>query len=84
LSILAEIVQVRKTESVRIEQNKPADSKPNQLEVIDPVCGMSVEPSQAKYSSEYRRETYYFCCAGCKQEFDVHPENYLAASLPSP
>jgi xanthine dehydrogenase accessory factor len=84
LSILAEIVQVRKTEPARIERNQPADSKQNQLEAIDPVCGMSVEPSQAKYASEYRGETYYFCCAGCKQEFDVHPENYLAASLPSP
>jgi YHS domain-containing protein len=50
-----------------------------QVEAIDPVCGMSVDPAEASYVSEYRGEKYYFCCGGCKQTFDAHPENYLAS-----
>jgi xanthine dehydrogenase accessory factor len=84
LSILAEIVQVRKTEPARIELTKPSESNPARLEAIDPVCGMSVEPGISKYVSEYRGETYYFCCAGCQQEFDLHPENHLAIAVPGP
>jgi len=78
LSILAEIVQVRKTEPAHIKADKSLGDNRRQVETIDPVCGMSVEPSKASYVSEYRGEKYYFCCGGCKQTFDAHPENYLA------
>ena len=84
LSILAEIVQVRKTEPPRSELNKPSERKQTRPEAIDPVCGMSVEPGISEYVSEYRGETYYFCCAGCQQEFDLHPGNHLAIAVPSP
>ena len=84
LSILAEIVLVRKTEPARIEQNTVPEERRIQPGANDPVCGMSVEPGEAKYVSEYRGETYYFCCAGCKEEFDVHPENHLVISAPAP
>ena len=79
LSVLAEIVQVRKTEPAHIKADKILGDDQPQIEAIDPVCGMSVEPSKANYVSEYRGEKYYFCCGGCKQAFDAHPENYLAA-----
>jgi len=78
LSILAEIVQVRKTEPAHIKADKSLGDNRRQVETIDPVCGMSVELSKADYISEYRGEKYYFCCGGCKQTFDAHPENYLA------
>jgi YHS domain-containing protein len=79
LSILAEIVQVRKTEPAHIKADNSLGDDRRQFEAIDPVCGMSVEQSKASYVSEYRGEKYYFCCGGCKQTFDAHPENYLAA-----
>jgi xanthine dehydrogenase accessory factor len=79
LSILAEIVQVRKAEPAHMKVDKTLGNDQPQVEAIDPVCGMSVEPSGASYVSEYRGEKYYFCCGGCKQTFDAHPENYLAA-----
>jgi YHS domain-containing protein len=44
----------------------------------DPVCGMSVKISTAKYSSEYKGAKYYFCSEGCKTSFDKEPEKYLA------
>ncbi len=26
---------------------------------------------------QYQGKTYYFCCAGCPEEFDKDPEKYL-------
>lgn len=57
-------------------------------EVIDPVCGMKVDPKSAKGgASEYKGQTYYFCNPKCKTKFDHEPEKYLspqkeAANLP--
>lgn len=45
--------------------------------MIDPVCGMNVEPDQAVGESEYQGQTYYFCCEECKQLFDEDPTNYV-------
>lgn len=44
---------------------------------IDPVCKMQVDESSAVATSEYKEETYYFCCPGCKVSFDQEPEKYL-------
>jgi len=44
----------------------------------DPVCGMSVKPADARFKSEYRGKTYYFCSEGCKQKFDKEPAKYAA------
>jgi len=43
---------------------------------IDPICKMEVEEKTAKYKSEYKGKTYYFCAPGCKKEFDNNPEKY--------
>jgi YHS domain-containing protein len=43
----------------------------------DPVCGMNVDPQSAAGRSEYKGQTYYFCCPGCKASFDKDPEKYL-------
>ena len=37
--------------------------------VRDPVCGMLLEPAQATASLERDGVTYYFCAAGCRDEF---------------
>lgn len=45
----------------------------------DPVCGMSVDPKNAKGgSSVYKDQTYYFCNPKCKTKFDADPQNYLS------
>ena len=44
--------------------------------VTDPVCGMSVDPATATYSSDFGGTTYYFCSAGCKERFDREPGKY--------
>ena len=46
-------------------------------EVLDPVCGMKVDPKTAKGgASEYKGRTYYFCNPKCKTKFDHEPEKY--------
>jgi YHS domain-containing protein len=44
---------------------------------IDPVCGMEVDEALAAYQSEYMGEVYYFCSAGCKDEFDSDPQAFM-------
>ncbi len=44
----------------------------------DPVCGMNVDPAAAKFHTEYKGETYYFCSPGCKTKFEANPELYVA------
>ena len=51
---------------------------------IDPVCGMSVNPSKAAGNYEYRGETYYFCGLGCAEKFRAHPDSYLKPKEPAP
>lgn len=51
---------------------------------IDPVCGMSVDPSRAAGSSRVGDITYYFCSLSCKQRFDAEPSKYIAKKEPVP
>lgn len=44
----------------------------------DPVCGMSVDEGSAKFKSEYKGKTYYFCSGGCKTAFDKDPAKYVS------
>jgi Cu+-exporting ATPase len=48
----------------------------------DPVCGMTVDPHNAKHRADYRGHPYYFCSAGCKTKFSADPEKYLGPRTP--
>jgi Cu+-exporting ATPase len=37
---------------------------------------MQVEEESKAAQSSYRGTTYYFCSPGCKQRFDVNPQQY--------
>src|SRR6266581_3809808 len=43
---------------------------------VDPVCGMTVETGPAGRPLTRDGITYYFCCAGCRSEFESHPASY--------
>ena len=45
--------------------------------MIDPVCGMKVDPSTAAASVEFEGETYYFCSKGCAKKFSQNPASSL-------
>ena len=46
--------------------------------VIDPVCGMTVDPATSKHQSMHDGQTFHFCCGGCKAKFEAEPARYLA------
>jgi len=50
----------------------------NEQLATDPVCGMNVEIGKAA-KTEYKGETYYFCCPHCQQAFESRPQEYLEA-----
>ncbi len=45
--------------------------------IIDPVCGMTVDPATAAGSYDYQGKTYYFCATGCLTKFRQDPAYYL-------
>jgi Cu+-exporting ATPase len=55
--------------------HRPAAAPQNR--VVDPVCGMTVDPHTAKYRHEYKGHPYYFCSASCRAKFAADPARYL-------
>src|SRR4051812_16455858 len=45
--------------------------------VLDPVCGMTVDPQTAKHRHDHESHIYYFCSAGCRSKFAADPGKYL-------
>lgn len=45
--------------------------------VTDPICGMTIDPTGAAGKSTFEGQTYHFCSAGCKREFDADPRRHL-------
>lgn len=43
----------------------------------DPVCGMDVDPTTARHTSEYKGQIYYFCSLMCRKAFEDDPQQYL-------
>ncbi|HEX8151540.1 MAG TPA: heavy metal translocating P-type ATPase [Thermoanaerobaculia bacterium] len=50
--------------------------------VLDPVCGMTIDPATAAGKSEYGGRTIYFCSLGCKAKFDADPAKYAGEEKP--
>ena len=55
------------------------DKAPAKAEVKCAVMGQKVADVSKATKSEYKGKTYYFCCAGCKPEFDKNPAKYAKA-----
>jgi P-type Cu+ transporter len=45
--------------------------------VLDPVCGMTVNPATTPHHAEYKGAQYHFCGAGCRSKFIGNPLKYL-------
>jgi xanthine dehydrogenase accessory factor len=89
VSILAEIIQLHRSEkwpALRLAGVRPApessasgvgvSAATSPQEAVDPVCGMAVKVTTARYRSEGAGRTVYFCCDGCKTKFDAAPDRY--------
>ena len=57
-----------------------AGSIPPRAEAIDPVCGMTVHPDDAKYHTVHAGSDYWFCAPGCLRAFEAAPQSFAAAS----
>jgi xanthine dehydrogenase accessory factor len=77
VSILAEIIQVKKGSAPAIPGQDPTYLATVSERPTDPVCGMTVEANGSNQMSDYEGKTFYFCCAGCKQTFDKEPGKYV-------
>jgi xanthine dehydrogenase accessory factor len=78
VSILAQTIQVRRqlkrAELPKLPLIETARAK-------DPVCGMTVNVSEAKYVTDLDHQKYYFCCAHCQSSFEKEPGQFLTAGM---
>src|SRR5256885_5509213 len=66
-----------------ISTEKSETGRSETVRVVDPVCGMKVDPATAKFRSRHRDRDYFFCCGGCLAKFQTNPEKLLS-SAPTP
>ncbi|HEX4410034.1 MAG TPA: heavy metal translocating P-type ATPase [Xanthobacteraceae bacterium] len=45
--------------------------------VIDPVCGMTVDPATSPHRHVHKDHSYHFCSSGCRTKFAGDPDKYL-------
>jgi xanthine dehydrogenase accessory factor len=77
VAILAELVQVRASGGLLSTDMTGSSAPQSTTTVIDPVCGMTVEPGPSTPSARHGGAAYYFCCAGCQTSFERDPDAYL-------
>ncbi|UPG96064.1 heavy metal translocating P-type ATPase [Luteibacter aegosomatissinici] len=55
---------------------------PQAAPVIDPVCGMTVDPAKTPHHHTHEGHDYHFCGAGCRTKFMADPGKYLGPKEP--
>ena len=96
LSILAELVQVRRGTASFVASPGPAtlagvapgsgpDIAPvvDDIVLLDPVCGMTVDRAHVRHLAEHDGVVYAFCSMGCRTSFIREPTAYVTASVSS-
>lgn len=46
-------------------------------DVVDPVCGMTVDPLTSAHHADHAGMEFHFCSAGCRTKFVANPGRYL-------
>jgi P-type Cu+ transporter len=52
--------------------------------VLDPVCGMQVDPANSVGSFKYKGATYHFCGIRCLDKFKNDPDSFPPREVPQP
>ena len=52
-------------------------ARPLEKPVVDPVCGMSVDPETVKIIATIEGQNYYFCAEGCAKPLKRIPKSIL-------
>jgi xanthine dehydrogenase accessory factor len=94
LSILGELVQVRRGRASFVASPGPATmageagataapglslAAEDDIVLLDPVCGMTVEREFARHLAEHGGVVYAFCSIGCRARFMKDPTAYVPA-----
>ena len=59
----------------------PAKIAAKPAALVCPVTGDKIASvSAAAGHSTYKGKTYYFCCGGCKPEFDKDPQKFIKSA----
>ena len=74
LSIVARIVELRRTGAEDRDGREPVSDVASPATATDPICGMRVVAGADTLSLERDGETVYFCSAGCMQAFEERRE----------
>jgi YHS domain-containing protein len=63
--------------TLRSARSKARPAAPVEIQGFaeDPVCHMSVDIKTATHTATHEGRTYYFCCAGCKAQFEADTES---------
>jgi xanthine dehydrogenase accessory factor len=77
LHALAEVVALRHE---RMTANPIAAPAALAAFAVDPVCGMTVDTSDAAHTATHDDQTYFFCCSGCREQFIADPARFLRAT----
>ena len=77
ISVIAEIVQTRRTRSPASPPESQATVSAAQAPAIDPVCHMEVDPATTPLRATHEGTTYYFCSEGCARRFEAHPGEFV-------
>ncbi len=96
VSILAELVQVRRGRASFVAAPGPATlagtppAEPSithgpadDIVLLDPVCGMTVDRAGARHLAEHGGVVYAFCSIGCRSSFVREPTAYVGAGAKS-
>jgi xanthine dehydrogenase accessory factor len=83
LAAIAGLVALRRgqpTEGGKRPESRAAvaPNASNATGYVNPVCGAVVDPTRALSSLTMEGQTHYFCCEGCRVEFERDPGKYLA------
>jgi xanthine dehydrogenase accessory factor len=90
ISILAELVQVRRGTASFVAAPGPAtlagsggppepaiEPLVDDIVLVDPVCGMTVDRDRARHLAEHDGVVYAFCRMGCRTAFIQEPGAYV-------
>jgi YHS domain-containing protein len=52
-------------------------NRPERAKVVDPVCGMTVDPTKAAAHRVCGSTDFWFCNVGCAEQFDKDPDRFI-------
>ena len=81
VSILAELVQLRAAGELK-PRARTMLTVIEPAEVIDLVCGMTVQAVPANRPFDFEGATYYFCAMGCRVAFEKDPRSFIQQEAP--